>query len=843
MKRLLLLLTILLAIIGLVGCNGNGEEEKEPLSDEQVTEKLNSLNDYGLDLFQKGDYLPLIKNHIYSEQTSSYSRNGNNVDGFGMPGNETGEVSSLSIRRPLLILNQPGIVYRMWFTNWADVPTLFIIIDGEEINYRFDLYELTGGENEPFVKELVFNKEESSGGYVSYVPLIFKKSIEIYGRGDFYFNINFQKYPHGYQLEYDNYAKNLQPAVDILKNVGSDPKFNDNDEVSEKKFNIAKNETYTLYEANEKQTVTALNLRFPNLGVHEFDRTMYDDKGHRIFRESTLEFDLNAKAAGSHQLKFRGVLGEHIEEIADVYINGSKVDEIKFRRRRIGGFEWKDDPFFADSEITINLAKGGKFRVKLVPKSDYISVYNAILEQNGKQIDFLDFGNNEQEKKRELVKTGLVSPVSANLEYDPNTLIDDATWTKIHIEEDIINKLMIKITYDNLDESAVYAPISSFFGFGQFGMFKTLGLMVGLRSDGWMYSYYPMPFEKGIKIELINNSEIDFSNLEFSISTETNRFETGTYGYFKTKYTENLLDTPSALRRGEPIDVLTTSGHGHVVGLTHSQTGNYFGLHSRYYLEGDEQIYIDGSLSHSFHGTGTEDLYNGGWYFKNGVQATPLFGQSNHNYRNDIDRTVMIRTFFTDPIYFRSGIDFKLEHGGNNDRPDSNVYLLTYYYHLDDTKLFKTDTLVIGDDEQRLNHNYKFDEDSEIKDYSTSLLSYEGLYSNKRSNYQKMAIISNESSFEMSLFEANEGAILRREYLMEYLNQMADVYVDGELVGTWSSPQRNAFMGFFVRQDDFVIDKKFTQGKSKITIKLVVKESYDSSLWSESFYEIYSIVK
>jgi hypothetical protein len=203
----------------------------------------------------------------------------------------------------------------------------------------------------------------------------------------------------------------------------------------------------------------------------------------------------------------------------------------------------------------------------------------------------------------------------------------------------------------------------------------------------------------------------------------------------------------------------------------------------------------------------------------------------------------MIRTFFTDPIYFRSGIDFKLEHGGNNDRPDSNVYLLTYYYHLDDTKLFKTDTLVIGDDEQRLNHNYKFDEDSEIKDYSTSLLSYEGLYSNKRSNYQKMAIISNESSFEMSLFEANEGAILRREYLMEYLNQMADVYVDGELVGTWSSPQRNAFMGFFVRQDDFVIDKKFTQGKSKITIKLVVKESYDSSLWSESFYEIYSIVK
>ena len=31
------------------------------------------------------------------------------------------------------------------------------------------------------------------------------------------------------------------------------------------------------------------------------------------------------------------------------------------------------------------------------------------------------------------------------------------------------------------------------------------------------------------------------------------------------------------------------------------------------YLEGDERAFVDGRLA--FHGTGTEDFYEGGWYF------------------------------------------------------------------------------------------------------------------------------------------------------------------------------------------------------------------------------------
>ena len=56
-------------------------------------------------------------------------------------------------------------------------------------------------------------------------------------------------------------------------------------------------------------------------------------------------------------------------------------------------------------------------------------------------------------------------------------------------------------------------------------MFKSLGILVGLDSNGTMYSYYPMPNESGIKIELINKNNIDFNNIKVEVSHETNQFE------------------------------------------------------------------------------------------------------------------------------------------------------------------------------------------------------------------------------------------------------------------------------------------------------------------------------
>lgn len=843
--RKIITLLLLVGLVSLAGCKGKpidpkpkpDPDEKEVLTDEQASEKLNNLKDYGLDLLSKGDHLPLLRNNIYSEQTSSYSRNGNNVDGFGMNGNETGEISSISIRRPLLILNQPGVVYRMWFTSWGQIPSLRIYVDGEEL-YNMNFYEMTSGLRDPFKKQLVFNQAESSGGFVSYVPIVFKKSIEIYGRGDFYYVINYQKYPQGTNLDYINYEQDVEQALNKLENAGSDPKITGNDTLVQSVFNLEQNKSHTLYETTEKQTLTSLRLRFPLFNVHEFDRTIYEDEGYRLFSSEHISFELEAKEAGTHQIKLRGILKEETQE-ASLTVNGIKSPNIKFRPRRIDGFEWKDDPFFADAVINLNITAPGKQKIKITGLTPHIDLFNVRLEKED-VVDHINFMDELEEFSHQFLKSNLVLPTQATLEYDPNTLIDTQTWTHIHFQEDLVNNLFIKITYPDVEKDAVYAPISSFFGFGPFGIFKTLGLMVGVDEEGWMYSYYPMPFEKGIKVELINKSSIDFNDVEVEIAHETNQFSEGDYGYFKTNYIENIANTSTQLQNGKPIEFLKTTGQGHIVGITHAQTGNYFGIHSRYYLEGDEQIYIDGSMSHSFHGTGTEDFYSGGWYFKNGVQNTPLFGQTNHNYKDGLDRTVMVRTFLTDPIYFRSEIDFKMEHGGNNDRPDSNVYALTYYYHSEKPSILETDRLNLTNEAERLAHKYEFDSLSHFENMATHNLIYEGLYHGRRTLFSNMAHIKEQSSFEMMILKENNGAILRREYLMEYIDQAAEVYVDGELVGLWHSPHRNA-LGFFVRQDDFYIPKSFTDGKTHITITLKVDSNSDVEWWTESYYQIFTI--
>ena len=75
---------------------------------------------------------------------------------------------------------------------------------------------------------------------------------------------------------------------------------------------------------------------------------------------------------------------------------------------------------------------------------------------------------------------------------------------------------------------------------------------------------------------------------------------------------------------------------------------------------------------------------------------------------------------------------------------------------------------------------------------------------------------------------------------MFYLGQMAKVYVDGVYLGIWNSSFRNASENY-VRLDDLYIPKEFTEGKTKINIKIEFNNSGESLLWTESYYEYYII--
>jgi hypothetical protein len=90
---------------------------------------------------------------------------------------------------------------------------------------------------------------------------------------------------------------------------------------------------------------------------------------------------------------------------------------------------------------------------------------------------------------------------------------------------------------------------------------------------------------------------------------------------------------------------------------------------NRGFMEGDEMIRLDGMPYPLLLGTGTEDYFNGGWYFW-GVHTNPLSGLTRFQVLNDergwgyaFFEHSMYRQHVLDPIAARSGMRFGFEAG------------------------------------------------------------------------------------------------------------------------------------------------------------------------------------
>ncbi len=70
--------------------------------------------------------------------------------------------------------------------------------------------------------------------------------------------------------------------------------------------------------------------------------------------------------------------------------------------------------------------------------------------------------------------------------------------------EGLEKSMDIKITWDDEKNPAVYCPVADFFGYA-FGKPSMQSLLLGTR-DNINYCYFPMPFDKSAKIELVYRS-------------------------------------------------------------------------------------------------------------------------------------------------------------------------------------------------------------------------------------------------------------------------------------------------------------------------------------------------
>lgn len=237
----------------------------------------------------------------------------------------------------------------------------------------------------------------------------------------------------------------------------------------------------------------------------------------------------------------------------------------------------------------------------------------------------------------------------------------------------ILKTLILRIYWDGSTTPAVEAPVGDFCGIGHAEYKPFLSLPLGMSSGGF-YSYWPMPFRSGFRIELENRDPHIGTDVFLNVSYREGDAPPDDAGYLAAQF------RTARCRPDESITVLDAAGRGQFVGLTLSMQGkplNYLA-----FLEAPEQIAIDDDWdTPRIVGTGLEDYFNGGWYFREGEFAGPLHGAP---LKDPLRSMVsMYRFHIDDPISFTRRIRMRFVNPWETERLRDYWYSSVAFYYGD----------------------------------------------------------------------------------------------------------------------------------------------------------------
>lgn len=262
----------------------------------------------------------------------------------------------------------------------------------------------------------------------------------------------------------------------------------------------------------------------------------------------------------------------------------------------------------------------------------------------------------------------------------PGAGVINHIWVTIAPGPDHLNRsdIILRMYWDGNTYPSVESPIGPFFGQGwneQYN-YASFPLSAGPGNGTGLSSYFTMPFAKGAKIEIENQSDktidafyfyVDYMEMQ-KLPKDLGRF----HAWFNHELTQALpegetewgvVGAQKENKTGKDNYVFAdVKGKGHFIGI------NYY-VHCpspMWYGEGDDMWFIDGEQMPSLIGTGTEDFFNTSWCPKEKF-SHPYFGYPRVNDNIGwLGRTHVYRFFINDPVYFDQSLKATIEHGHNN---------------------------------------------------------------------------------------------------------------------------------------------------------------------------------
>lgn len=245
--------------------------------------------------------------------------------------------------------------------------------------------------------------------------------------------------------------------------------------------------------------------------------------------------------------------------------------------------------------------------------------------------------------------------------------------TESPVSQTILKTLILRIYFDGAEEPQVAAPVGDFFGIGLCEVASYTSEYLGMSSGGF-YCSFPMPFHRSVRIEV--------ENLDAAIDTVV--FMNALY----QRVAQLPEDTPifhAQFHTGENpgtevLPVAEALGTGKFVGCALSCQGKDFNYLS--FLEAPEYVYVDDDwTSPRIVGTGLEDYFLGGWYFREGTFAGPHHGVP---VKDTLNASIsMYRIHDRDAIHFDERFRFTFQNPWEADRLKTFRYSTVGYLYLD----------------------------------------------------------------------------------------------------------------------------------------------------------------
>lgn len=270
-------------------------------------------------------------------------------------------------------------------------------------------------------------------------------------------------------------------------------------------------------------------------------------------------------------------------------------------------------------------------------------------------------------------------------------------WFTINAQDKLYPRtLVLRAWWDGEKEPSIEVPVGDFFGVGhgKVAPFQSLPLNMVTgegtleRNQAAMNCFFAMPFRKGARFEIENQSDKNVDNFYYYIDYEEHdrlpddllyfhaqwRRENPTKGYDTWHMEASEMFGEQKNTTGDDNYVIfEAEGRGHYVGCVVSIKNVMMNdnIHS-WFGEGDDMIFVDGEKwPPALHGTGTEDYFCAAWGFPSGKYDGLFHGislaGSTHDWTGDWS---VYRFHLESPVTFQKSIRVTIEHGHDNNRYD-----------------------------------------------------------------------------------------------------------------------------------------------------------------------------